>query len=263
MRDPRRRDVRADDGTPSPGSDRSESGGPARDHSRGWRRLLVPQIRFPRRSVSVLVRLWVTNSVNGVAIGMIGPFLTYWFYRRYHVGPEEVGILFAVINGATVASSLLAPRVARRFGLIRTIAVTRVLSGVLLVPMAFAPVFWAAGLAYLVRTAVQRVQLPLRQSFVLSAAHPEELASVAGLAQLPAQVVMSGGPLLTGYLFDEVSLSLPFVLSAALMCVNGALYWVFFRTTVPEEERDGARPDRAPPPGLADATDPDGPLTRR
>jgi len=41
--------------------------------------------------------------------------------------------------------------------------------------------------------------------------------------------VRSAAPTLAGYMFDAVSLSMPFFTGAALMAVNGALYWMFFR----------------------------------
>jgi MFS family permease len=194
--------------------------------------------RFPHRSRPLLVRLWVTNGVNGLAIGMIGPFVTYWLYRRYGVGVGEIGILYAVINLATMPSTLSAAGLARRFGLVRTVTAVRIAQAVLLVPMALAPTFELAGAVYLVRMVVQRIGLPLRQSYVLAMADPAERASVAALANLPSQAAMAASPVLSGYLFDNVSLELPFELGAALQLVNAVLFWVFFRGSAPEEERE-------------------------
>jgi MFS family permease len=197
-------------------------------------------LRFPHRSRPLLVRLWATNGVNGLAIGMIGPFVTYWLYRRYGVGVGEIGILYSVINLATMPSTLSAAGLARRFGLVRTVTAVRVAQALLLVPMVLAPTFLLAGAAYLVRMVVQRIGLPLRQSYVLAMADPAERASVAALANLPSQAAMAASPVLSGYLFDNVSLELPFELGAALQLVNAVLFWVFFRGSAPEEERERA-----------------------
>jgi MFS family permease len=208
-------------------------------------------LRFPYRSRSLLVRLWLTNTSNGLAVGMFGPFVSYWFFRRFGAGPAQLGFLYAVINVVTVLSGLAAASVARRLGLVRAIVVTRLAQAALLVPMALAPSFWAAGAIYLVRMTVQRVAMPLRQSFVLAAADPAELASVAALSNLPSQLTMAGAPVASGYLFDEVSLSLPFLLAGALQGLNALAYWVFFRSVVPEEERQAPVP--APAGQQADA----------
>lgn len=192
--------------------------------------------RFPRRSMPLLTRLWVTNTVNGLAVGMFGPFVTYWFFRRYGVGPGQIGLLFGVINAATALSTLSAARFARRWGLVRTVAVVRILQGVLLVPMILAPSFLLAGGFYLLRMLVQRIGLPLRQSYVLAMADPEERAAVGALSNLPSQAANAIAPIFAGYLFDEVSLSLPFLVAAVLQVVNAGFYWGFFRNMPPEEE---------------------------
>ncbi|MHB8586607.1 MAG: MFS transporter [Thermoplasmatota archaeon] len=200
---------------------------------RGW---------FPRRSAWLLSRLWATNAVNGLAVGMFGPFVTYWFFVRFGAGPQEIGVLFAIINAATLLSALSAASFARRWGLVRTVAIFRTAQGALLIPMVLAPTFLIAGAIYLVRMMVQRVAMPLRQGYVLDMAAPEERASVAALANIPSQVAMTISPLASGYLFEEVSLAVPFEVSGALQIVNAALFWAFFRAHPPSEERQVVAP---------------------
>jgi MFS family permease len=192
--------------------------------------------RFPARSRWLLYRLWVTNTLNGMAIGMFGPFVTYWFFRRFGASAAEVGVLFSVINAITMASTLSAAGLARRFGLVRTVSWVRIVQALLLVPMALSPSFAFAGAVYLVRMVVQRVGLPLRQSYTLGLADVDERAAVAALSNLPSQLAMAGSPLVTGYLFEEASLSLPFEIAAALQFLNASSFWLFFRRHPPEEE---------------------------
>ncbi len=197
-------------------------------------------VRLPRRSAPLLYRLWATNGVNGLAVGMFGPFITYWLYRRYGVGAAEIGVLYAVINGATAASTLSAAGLARRFGLVRTVTVVRIAQALLLVPMVMAPTFVAAGAVYLVRMTVQRIGLPLRQSYVVARADPAERASVAALSNVPSQAATAASPVLSGYLFDSVSLELPFEIAGALQLVNALLFWGFFHRLPPAEEQVAA-----------------------
>ncbi len=200
---------------------------------------------FPRNSRWLLYRLWVTNTLNGAAVGMFGPFLTYWLYRRFHVGPGAVGVLFTLVNVATMASSLSAAAWARRWGLVRTISVVRVLQSVLIIPMVLSPNFALAGMWYLVRMLVQRIGLPLRQSYVVGLANANERGSVIALSNVPSQFATATSPLLTGYLFAEANLLVPFEIAAALQFANALTFWIFFRAHPPQEEREPAGP--APP----------------
>lgn len=212
-----------------------------------------PEQRAPRRSRRVatpgeraagqlserarwlLYRLWGTNSVNGVAVGLFGPFVTYWFHRKFGAGTSEIGALFAVINIVTVATNLSAGRLARRLGTVRAIVAARLLQGLLLIPMAFMPTFWAAGAIYLVRMSSQRIGLPLRQSYVMGLAQANERARVAALSRLPSQLITATAPTLSGYLLQEVSLSLPFALAGVLQMVTASLFYAFFRKTPPDD----------------------------
>ncbi len=193
--------------------------------------------RLPVRSRPLLYRLWATNTANGLAIGMLAPFVTYWLYRRYGVGAGDVGALFAIVNLVSAFSSLYAARLANRFGTVKTISVVRAAQALLLIPLVLAPTFLLAGVVYLVRMLIQRIQMPLRQSYVVGMADPAERGSVAALANTPSQVAMSASPVLAGYLFDEVNLSIPFEVASGLQLVNAGLFWLFFRKLPPPEER--------------------------
>jgi len=194
---------------------------------------------------SVLFRLWGTNSLNGISMGFVGPFITLFFYRRYGVGPGTIGLLYTIINIATMASILSAANFAKRFGLVRTIVITRIFQGALLIPMVLAPTFWMAGAVYLVRMCFQRVALPLRQSFVMGMVPEEERGSVGGMSNLPSQATAVVSPTAGGYLFQHIAMELPFELGAVFQMINASLFWVFFHTLVPPEEREAAEQELA------------------
>lgn len=204
---------------------------------RQWRRA------FSHASWPILLRLWITNSINGLAVGFFGPFVTYWFYQRYGAGPATIGLLFSMINLAAMFANLAAAPFAQRLGLVRAILVGRSLQALLIIPMILAPTFWLAGTIYLIRMLAQRVALPLRQSYVMGVIPAEERGAVGALSNLPMQGTSAASPVLAGYLFDHVSLSLPFEIGAVLQGINAVLFYLFFRRLLPPEERSG-RPER-------------------
>lgn len=108
--------------------------------------------------------------------------------------------------------------------------------------MVLAPSFWLAGGIYLLRMLAQRVGLPLRQSYVLGVVRSEERGTVGALSNLPSQVTSAASPTLAGYLFDHVSLSLPFEIGALLQLLNTLMFYAFFRDVqTPEEKGKGRR----------------------
>ncbi len=208
-------------------------------------------IAFPRRSRPLLYRLWITNGLNGMAVGLFGPFITYWFYTRYGVGPGTIGLLYSLMNLASLFSNLSAAAIAERLGLVRSVFIGRLLQATLLTAMALAPTFWIAGFVYLLRMLAQRVAAPLRQSYTMALADPEERAAVAGLANLPSQATSSGSQLGAGWLFEHIALEVPFMIGSALQVVNALVYFALFRHMPPPEEiaaREARRSPREPVP---------------
>jgi MFS family permease len=189
-----------------------------------------------RASWRLVSRFMVTAATNGLAIGMLGPLLVYWFYRRFGVDAAEIGELYAVLNLVAAAPYLLAGRMAARFGSVRAVVVCRAIASVLLGVMVVMPSFWLAGLLYGARMIFNTLSIPVRQSFLMGVIPPAERSAAAGMASFPAQVGSSISPYVAGYLMQQVSLELPLEAAALLQALNATLYYFFFRSVRPPEE---------------------------
>jgi MFS family permease len=189
-----------------------------------------------RTSWRLVSRFMVTAATNGLAIGMLGPLLVYWFYRRFGVDAAEIGRLYFVLNLVAAAPYLLAGRMAARFGSVNAVVVCRAVASVLLGVMVVMPSFWLAGLLYGARMIFNTLSIPVRQSFLMGVIPPAERSSAAGMASFPAQVGSSISPYVAGYLMQQVSLELPLELAALLQAINATLYYFFFRAVLPPEE---------------------------
>jgi MFS family permease len=199
-------------------------------------------------------RLWATNGVNGLAVGLFGPFVTYWLYRRFGAGPSTVGALYTIANVITIATNQLAAPLARRRGAVRTVVAARTAQALLLPALAVMPSLAAAGAIYTVRLVVQRIGVSLRTSFVMSSAPPSERARVGAFSQLPVQAISAVSPTLSGYLFDEVSLAAPFELAGGLQLLNAWLFYRFFAAAERQPSTDPSRARAAEPATRAAAT---------
>jgi hypothetical protein len=98
-----------------------------------------------------------------------GGFLTdalvaYWFFRRFGVAEERLGILFFAMHLLNAASHLGAAWLARRIGLVNTMVFTHLPSSLFLVAAAFAPSLKVAVVLFLCREALVEMDVPTRQS---------------------------------------------------------------------------------------------------
>jgi MFS family permease len=198
----------------------------------------VLRMRFglSRKSWRLVARFMITNATNGLAIGMLGPIVVYWFYRRYGVGSAQLAEFFFVLNLASALPYLMAGRLALMLGSVRAIVWTRAISTVLLLLVVIAPAFWLAALLYGVRAIFNMLSIPVRQSYLMGVIPPAERSSASGFANFPSQVMSAAGPYIAGQFMQHLYLSLPLVFAAAMQALNTVLYWIFFRNVLPPEE---------------------------
>ncbi|HVB71968.1 MAG TPA: MFS transporter [Ktedonobacteraceae bacterium] len=205
------------------------------------------RVRLSQKTWGLIWRFMITNATNGLAIGMLGSFIVYWFYRRYGVDANVLGGLFFIINLAAAVPYLLAGRLARKLGAVNTVVVTRVVAVILLAVMAVMPTFLLAAILYLVRMIAITLSNPVRQSYLMGVISPDERARAAGLANLPSQVAAAISPGIAGYIIQSVSLDLPLELAALFQAVNTILYFWFFRNVHPPEERQSTQKTESKP----------------
>jgi MFS family permease len=198
--------------------------------------------RAPLSTGQLLRRLAVTNGLNGLGVGFLGPLLTYWFHVRFGVGPARIGVLYTVVNLVTALPYLGAARLAARLGAVRAVTATRALSVALLPVMAAMPTFPLAGVAFALRMAANSLSLPTRQSYVMGVAEERHRGLVAALGSLPSQVTQSISPIVGGWAM-QFDVDAPLYGAALFMAANLVAFYLAFRHTPPPEE---ARPAEAP-----------------
>ncbi|HEY2484658.1 MAG TPA: MFS transporter [Candidatus Binataceae bacterium] len=191
-----------------------------------------------RESWHLVIRFMITNSTNGLAIGMLGPFVVYWFYRRFGASSGELAGVFFIINLVSSIPYLAAGRIALMLGSVRAVVITRTISTVLLFGVVMVPTFGLAAILYGVRALFNLLSIPVRQSYLMGVIDPAERASASGFASFPSQVTSAIGPYLAGYFMEHLALALPLEFAAAMQGLNTFLFWIFFRRVYPPEELD-------------------------
>ena len=182
------------------------------------------------------MKLSLTGALNGFGFGFFSSFISYWLYRRYGATTGEIGAAFAVVSLSSALPYLLSSPLARRMGAVNAVTATRLVSVLLLALWPLMPNFLLASFIYILRMAFNSLAMPVRQSYVMGIAPPEERSSVAGLTAISTIASSSISPSITGYVMQDISLNLPFEFSAIFQLANAALYYYFFRGIVPPEE---------------------------
>ena len=181
----------------------------------------------------------LTGLLNGFSQGLVNPFLIPFFVIVYHLPKSKMAVYGFAAGGIGAVVLLLAPALDRALGFVRTVAITRGAGAALLLGLPFVHHLWAALGIYLVTPALRVVSIPVQQSALAEMVDASELGRALGVNQVARLAASSGGVAFTGYLFDVADIAAPFVLYAAVMAGNIALYVRFF--TAPERALRGNR----------------------
>ena len=192
-------------------------------------------IRSARATVLKLSALFSLDSFAGGFV--IQSFAAYWFYLRFQVEPATLGGIFFGANVLAGVSALLASRIAKRIGLVRTMVFTHLPSNVLLLMVPWMPNLQLAILVLLLRFSISQMDVPTRQSYTMAIVRPEERSAAAGITGVARTTGAAIAPLFAGMLFARPALiSLPFLIAGVLKIgYDLLLYRAFVRVPPPEE----------------------------
>ncbi len=176
----------------------------------------------------VIAKFSLTRSTSGLGWGMVDSLMTLYFYERFLVGSEVLGPIYAFARFLSIFTYLVTPRLVERYGAIPTIIGTRILSAFVTVAFALSSWYPLAVFFMVLNRIIVLFTMPIRQTFASGMVSPEETATAIGISNSARMGVRTIAPTLAGYMFESISLTLPFYTGAVLMALNGVLYWRFF-----------------------------------
>lgn len=188
-----------------------------------------PRVSKKIKNWGTILKFSLVRSTSGFGWSMVNSMMTLYFFYRFNVGSDILGPVLAFARFLSMFMFLFVPQVVGRFGAIHTLIVSRIASSLLTV--CFALTSWyplAMVLMVLIRLVVL-FTMPIRQTFASGMVDPEETATAIGISNSARMGAQTIAPSLAGYMFEVLSLTLPFFTGAVLMTLNGVLYWYYFR----------------------------------
>jgi MFS family permease len=192
-----------------------------------------------RRTVLELAALFSLDSAGGGLV--VTSLLVLWLELRFDLSAGVTGFVFFAAGLLGGVSQLLAPRLAVRLGLVRTMAFTHMPANVLLVLTAFAPNGAVAITLLLARALFAQVDVPARQAFVMAVVPPDERAAASSVTNVPRSLASATTPLVAGVLLAHSTFGWPLVIAGVAKLAYDITLLVLYRN-VPEEAGARRRP---------------------
>ena len=189
------------------------------------------------RTNAFVVKMSLLGMIDNLGGGLISPLMSYWFFLRYGVELKSLGLMYFLSYILAAMSFLTAPIIARRIGVVSTIAVSHGLASLIYLCLPFAPTFALAAAMIIARSYLAYMDAPLRSSFIMGVVRPEDRGSAAGLTSLSRHVPVAISPTLSAYLMQSFSLSVPIFIGGFLQFFHDCVFYYMFRDVKPPEEQ--------------------------
>lgn len=190
----------------------------------------------PSRGIVLrLTALFTLDSFGGGLL--VQSLLALWLYQRFGASLALVGTIFFWVGLFNAVSYLAAAPLARRIGLVETMAYTHLPASLCMMALPFSPSLTVAVALLVIRSLLSNMDVPARTSYVMAMVTPAERPAAASIAALPRSLASAVGPLVTGYLLALSPFGWAFFAGGAIKGTYDLLLLALFRRHRPPEER--------------------------
>jgi len=188
-----------------------------------------PALGSSRRIVLELAALFSLDSAGSGFV--VTSLLVLWLHLRFGLSRGVTAEVFFAAGLMGACSQLLAPVLARRIGMVRTMVFTHLPANALLALAAFAPNGGVAIALLLVRALFAQMDVPARQAFVMAVVPPEERAAASSITNVPRSLASATTPLIAGALLSHTTFGWPLLIAGATKFSYDILLLIFHRNT--------------------------------
>ena len=182
-----------------------------------------------RRQMKLYLKLLTPQFVVGIGAGLIIPFLNLYFRDRFGQPPDKIGLFFFAVNTTMLIGILAGPVMARKFGMVKTIVATELVSIPFMIILAFTYSLPLAFAAFLMRGALMNMAQPIGSNFSMEMVGKSEHALVNALMTLAWTGSWMISTAIGGRLIEKYGYTLPLLIAVVLYIVSAILYYIFFR----------------------------------
>jgi len=200
----------------------------------------VARTRIPlERSRATVTKLSSLFAVDAFAGGfVITVFIVFWFSKTFGASQEQMSAVIFAAGLLQAGSSVIAPRIAARAGMLNTMVFTHLPSNILLILVPFMPTLGSAIAVLLGRFALSQMDVPTRQAYIAAMVDPSERTAAAAATNSARYVARPAGPII-GTALMRVAIGAPWVVAGAIKCGYDVVLWrVFSKVPLPESAAD-------------------------
>ncbi|MGI6628493.1 MAG: MFS transporter [Bacillota bacterium] len=173
--------------------------------------------------------LLIYKMIIGFGAGLVVPFFNVFLSGKLQVDTAVVGLILSFSHGATALAGLIAPSLASKYGKVKTVVGTQLVSIPFLLLIAIPPNIYLVSVALFMRSALMNMSNPVASNFSMEIVEPNERGKVSSLIRISDNISRSLSAAAAGYIMSRWNYEAPYLLTAILYFAASVVYWKAFR----------------------------------
>ncbi|MEJ2211381.1 MAG: MFS transporter [Anaerolineae bacterium] len=192
-------------------------------------------------NLSMAGRIFLPNVIISMGAAILIPYMNLFFKETFPISDALLGTIFSVSSVITGVATLASPLLADRWGRIRALVWTQLVSIPFLLLIGFSGAFWVAAGAFWVRAALMNMGNPLYSAFAMQQFTERERATVSGLMGMSWNIGWTLGPYLSGFMQEHPDIGFrPIFVVTCILYVVASLLEKWFFQGVDDQQRRAA-----------------------
>lgn len=184
--------------------------------------------RISQKDLAFILKFVLTSALVAFGASNFLPFMNTYLIQTFDASPATVGLFLSSAQVAVIAGIALAPWLAQRMGLVKSIMVTRFLALPMFILMAVSTNLWMAAVTFALRNTLQQMSGPLTNTFVLSQLDRRTRATANGLLHTAENAVRALAMYTSGRVIIACGYPAVFMIAFVTYSLSACLFYSFF-----------------------------------
>jgi len=185
--------------------------------------------RIRRYNWGIILRLMIPKIFVGMGAGLVIPFMNLYFKIVFKLQAETIGIYFSILQVFMFFGMLAAPFLTRRFGMIKSIVLTELLSVPFMLTLALTHNLPLAVMAFILRGTLMNMNIPISSNFEMELVREADQPFTNAISMLAWNGAWTVSAHWGGRIIEEYSFSFSFYITIALYVISAVTYYFFFK----------------------------------
>lgn len=170
-----------------------------------------------------LLWLGLPEMVIGFGAGLTIPFFNVYFKNEWGLTPQQIAPVFMAMFGVLVVGYLATPPLVRRFGPVKVMIASQILSLPFFIELALGHYLWAAITAFIARQVLMNGSDPIYKQFAQEVADERDRNAVAVWVHSSRHIFFTIANFVSGYLIAMDDGRFRIVIGTTIVCYVAAI----------------------------------------